>query len=156
MVLPSSPTIMISMYIDSKVRNNEQNMPYLPSLSKERKRNTSIQWERLCENFEGVTSLTKILLPVYPHTSPLCVLYPSASRVTFVSLYHLTHRVLWGSPEEECFAVTRTQFTIMQLSWKIMAGCLPYLNSGFIFCNMKINNSPTCLLWRLHGKMCLR
>ena len=156
MVLPSSPTLMISMYSDSKVRNNEQNMPYLASLSKEQKENTSIQWERLCENFEGVTSLTKILLPVYAHTSPLCVLYPSASRVTFVSLYHLTHRAVWGSPEDERFAVTRTQFMIMWLSWKIVAGCSPYLNSGFLFCNVKINNSPTCLLWRLHGKMCLR
>lgn len=126
MALPSSPIIMISMYIDSKVN---------ASVSKEQKRNISIQWERLCENFEGVTSLTNILLPVYPHTSPLCVLYPTASRVTFTSLYRLTHRAVWGSPEDECFAVTRTQFTIMWLSWKMVAGCLPYLNSGFVFCN---------------------
>lgn len=29
---------MISMCIDSKVRNNEQNMPYLASLSKKQKK----------------------------------------------------------------------------------------------------------------------
>ena len=136
---------MISMCNDSKVRKNKQNMPYLATLSKKQKKK-----KILLINEKSTVKILKgsQLLPTSfcqcIHTPPNSGFstFPSASLVAFISRSHLTRSTGWGSPEDECFAVTQTQFPIMWLSWKILAGCLPYLNSGFIFCNMKINEVP--------------
>lgn len=95
MVLPSSPIIMISMCIDSKVRNNEQNMPYLASLSKEQQQQKILLSNE--KNFSVKIVKGSHLSPTSfcqcTHTPPhsgFCT-SPSASRVAFLSLYLLTH-----------------------------------------------------------------